>query len=414
MYLTQATWELGDIDGQAMAEAWREVARRNTVLRTRLVWEVVDRPLQVVEREAPLPVTLLDWSDRGPAEQETALEDLLEEGRRRGIDLRRAPLARVTLIKAGPAAWRIAFEFHHLLLDGWSTAALLADILTVYDAMITGADLRLPARPPFRDYIAWREARATGGEREFWQDYLAGFTAPTPLPSEPGLPHRGHARHDVQLPDGLASALDRFTRHVPVTKSTVFQAAWGLLLAQYGGTDDVVFGAAVSGRSGLPEVEEMIGILINTLPVRVRIEADTPVAGWLRALQADRARIPSEHTSLTDIARWSEVPRRTPLFASALVFENYPVSEPVRTALGGLSARALRVEQTVNYPLILEVKAGPPLEATLLYDRSRFRPAAIAHIARHLTALLTEITAAPEAPASLLISRTALRGPVSS
>jgi non-ribosomal peptide synthase protein (TIGR01720 family) len=405
MYLVQATWELGDIDGPTMAEAWREVARRNPILRTRLIWDTVDRPLQVIDREAPLPVTLLDWSGRDPAEPAAALDGLLGQGRQRGMDLHRAPLARVTLIKSGATAWRIVFEFHHLLLDGWSTMALLSDVLAIYDALVTGNELGIAARRPFRDYIAWRETRATSGEREFWQEYLSGFRTPTPLPVEPGPPERGHSRYDVELPDELTDALGRFTKQVPVTQSTIFQAAWGMLLGQYGETDDVVFGAAVSGRSGFPEAQEIIGMLINTLPVRVRVTPDAPVATWLRALQAGRGRMPSEHTSLTDIARWSEVPRKSALFSSALVFENYPVSEPVRTALGGLSAAALRVEQTANYPLILEVKAGSPLEAALLYDRSRFEAGGIARIARRLVLLLTAIASTPLVPVSQLLAR---------
>jgi non-ribosomal peptide synthase protein (TIGR01720 family) len=418
MYLAQASWELGDVDAATMAAAWQEIARRHPALRTRLMWELVDRPLHVVEREEHLPITLLDWSDRDPAVQAAALDDLIAAGQRRGFELSRAPVFRITLIRTGTAGWRILLESHHILLDGWSTVMLLGDVLAVYQAMVSGDELRLPTRRPFRDYIAWSDGRDAAADREYWTDYLAGFTEPTPLPfacgpadaepvgtaeprpagprpAEPGPARGGHALHDVALPADFADALREFTRRVHLTQNTVVQSAWGLLLSRYADSPDVVFGATVSGRNGMPDMERMLGLFINTLPVRMRVAGDLRLEDWLREHQADWGRIPSAHVSLGEIAGWSEVPRRTPLFTSNVVFENYPVDEPVRAALGGMSAQALRVEETTNYPLSLVVNPGPPVEIQLLYEPGRFRPAQIDHVGRRLATILTAMVTEP-------------------
>ena len=392
LYLAQLSWELGEVDGLAMAEAWRELARRYPALRTRLAWELLDRPLQVVEREACLPVELLDWSGRTPDQRREALEELLRDSRRRGLDLRVAPLARVTLIRGGDR-WRAVLEYHHILLDGWSTVMLLHDLLAVYEAMTSGGDLVLPERPSFREHVRWLETEAHAGEEDYWRTLLAGFHEPTPLPpgGSPGPDATGPGLSDLDIGPGLAAAIADFARRERVTTYTVVQAAWALMLALHHDVEDAVFGATVSGRNGVPGAESMVGLFINTLPVRVPIGSGRPVGAWLRDQQAARAAMPSEHTALTRISRWSEVPPRAQIFASNITFGNYPLADPVRQVLGGLSAKVLRVEESSHYPLGLVVNPGPPFEAQVLYDRGRYTPDAAAGLAADLTRILAEL-----------------------
>ncbi|MET8159744.1 amino acid adenylation domain-containing protein [Sphaerisporangium sp. NPDC005289] len=411
VYLTQVSWELGDIDAEVMALAWQEVTRRTAMLRTRFTWKAVYPALQVVERDVRLPVTRLDWSDRDPDRQRSALEDLLDDGRRNPFDLERAPIARITLIKIGPGNWRILLETHHILLDGWSITMLIGDALAVYQALVSGAELRLPARRPFRDFIAWQGERETGMDERYWRNYLAGFTEPTTLPVEPSEA-AGYGVHHRELPAELSSAVQECARRLRITPSTLFQAGWSLMLGRYTNATDVVFGATVSGRADLPGMEQMIGLFINTLPVRVRLGAgDQRLDDWLREIQTDRTRMPSEQTSLADITAWSETPPRRPLFDSIVVVGNYPVDDGIRTALGGMSAGALRVREMNNYPLSLIVNGGAPYEFEMQYDRSAYGPAMIEDIDRCVTSVLRMIVTDPGMTLAELVTAVGHRPP---
>ncbi|WP_030613048.1 non-ribosomal peptide synthetase [Streptomyces sclerotialus] len=392
LYTTRLSWRAGELDPDAFTQAWQETASRVPVLRTRVMWRLVDRPLQVVSERVRFPVARLDWSARPAAERDRALDELLTAGRE--FDLEQGPLVRITLIDEGPDGWRVLMEAHHLVIDGWSSAILVDDVLTLYRAIRDDAPVRRPARRPFRDYLAWLADQDRTPDQQFWTRYLAGFTRPTPLPPgrDPGGPG-GHELYDVGLPAGLGERLTAFVRAARLTRNTVFQAAWGLVLACHARTDDVVFGATVSGRSGLAGIEQMIGMFINTLPLRVRIRSAGPLDGWLRDIQEARGRMPSEHTPLTTVARCAEVSRRQPLFSTVVVFENYPVADEVRAALhGGGPAGALRVADSNNYPLTLIVEDGPQPAVRLMFDNGRFDRDQVDRVGRGLTAALTAIT----------------------
>ncbi|MGV9678263.1 amino acid adenylation domain-containing protein [Nocardia sp. NPDC003482] len=413
MYTTRMSWEIGELDPDAFTAAWREAARRHPVLRTRLLWATVDRPLQVVDERIAPEVTRLDWSTHPVAEHAARLDRLLATARTRGFDLTAEAALRITLIRLTSSTWRVLMESHHILLDGWSSAMLIEDVLALYRAERDGIVVELPARQRFRDYVAWHIHRPTGPDRAFWTGYLSGFTTPTPLPlasvadsvrptdrrAKNGRPDGDpvHRLTQVPLPDGFGSALDRFVREARLTRNTVCQAAWGLVLSAYSGHDDVVFGATSSGRSGMPGIETMIGTVINTLPVRIRLDGDIPIREWLRQTQRERAHMPSEHTPLGEVARYSAIRRGTSLFDSVLVFENFPVDDTVRTAMGGLTPEALRADDSNNYPLTLIVEDGERPWAQLMYDTGRFTEAAIARIGRAYAAAVTALVD-PAAP----------------
>jgi amino acid adenylation domain-containing protein/non-ribosomal peptide synthase protein (TIGR01720 family) len=391
LYTTRLSWQAGELDPDAFAQAWQEVASRVPVLRTRVMWRLVDRPLQVVSERVRFPIDRLDWSAWPAAERDRALDQLLTSTH--GFDLEQDPLVRITLIDEGAAGWRVLMEAHHLVIDGWSSAILVDDVLALYRAIRGDAPLQRPARRPFRDYLAWLAGQDRASDRDFWTRYLAGFTRPTPLPPGRDTGRTGHELHDVGLPEGLGERLSAFVRAAQLTRNTVFQAAWGLVLASYAGTHDVLFGATVSGRSGLAGIERMIGMFINTLPLRVRVGPARPLDGWLREIQESRGRMPSEHTPLTAVARWGEVSRRQPLFSTVVVFENYPVADEVREALHGDGpAGALRVADSNNYPLTLIVEDGPHPAVRLMYDNSRFERSQVDRVGRSLAAALTAIT----------------------
>ncbi|MFG2094578.1 non-ribosomal peptide synthase/polyketide synthase [Streptomyces sp. NPDC048612] len=391
----------GVTDPAALATAWQRTADANPVLRTRLVWEETAEPLQVVQARATVPVTHHDWSRRTAEACEHALHTLLAEDRATGLDLAAAPLMRLALIKLSEDRVRLVWTFHHVLLDGWSAAQVFDEVCERYAALTAGRRPALPSRPPFGSYLRWlTEQDGTQAER-YWRTALAGFASPTELPRDrvPLEAHRASSSGSVHLAlDEADSARLRETaQRAGLTMNTVLQGAWGLLLSRYGNSDDVVFGTTVSGRpAALPGVESMVGLFINTLPTRVRIDGRRGLLDWLRELQhAQSESRRHDFVSLTDLQTWSEVPRGTNLFDSIVVFENYPFDSEALSR-HGLGIEQERDLEPTNYPLSVIVAPGERLTVALDYDPAVFDAATVERLGTCLRVLLTEMAADPD------------------
>ncbi|HSL83617.1 MAG TPA: condensation domain-containing protein, partial [Thermoanaerobaculia bacterium] len=346
LYVEQAACVLeGEIDAAGLRRAWERVVAHHPALRASFHWREVERPVQVIHRAVAVPWREEDWRGGAaggalsPEAEAARFGALLEADRRRGFDLERAPLLRLTLLRTGPRRWRFLWSYHHLLLDGWSLFPVLRQVFDAYGAAAAGAEPELPRARPYVDYIAWLEARDTPAERErdeaVWRRELGGFRSATPLPgARPGAAGRGgrgalRARPATgtrgrTLSRELSAAVEELAGRAGVTSGTVLQGAWALLLARAAGEDDVVFGTVVSGRPAhLAGADSMVGLFVNTLPVRVRIDEEEPVAPWLRRLQGRLAELREhEHSPLARVHRWSGVEPGEPLFESLVAFEN--------------------------------------------------------------------------------------------
>jgi amino acid adenylation domain-containing protein/non-ribosomal peptide synthase protein (TIGR01720 family) len=397
----------GPLDEALFRRAWEEVTARHAILRTSFAWEGLRRPLQVVAAAAEVPWTAEDWSGLGADEQEAALERFLADDRARGFALDRAPLMRCALLRAGAEARWFVWSFHHLLADGWTSSRVLNQVFRLYLGWVGGTPVELPHERPFRDYLAWLGRQDPGAAERHWRGVLAGFDAPTPLgvdrPAAAGAPPR-QARVESVLPADVTARLEAAARREQVTLNTVLQGAWGVLLSRYAGEDDVVFGATVSGRpAALPGVEEMMGLFINTLPVRVRVPGGAAAGEWLRGVQRDQARAREhEHAPLVRVQEWSEVPRGTPLFETLFVFENFPVEKGGTAAVGGLRVTAARAEEWTTYPLTFLAAPGREMPLSLWYDENRFHRAAVERMMDHLRRLLEQLADDPARPLDAL------------
>ncbi|MER6900731.1 condensation domain-containing protein, partial [Amycolatopsis sp. NPDC000740] len=387
VYFEQVSFTVDDVpDPRRLGEAWRRVVERTPILRSRVVWDGVPQPLQIVHRQVDLPVSYLDWST---VDVEKALANQLEQDLAEGFDLAKAPLARLVIARESATKVRVLWTFHHVLLDGWSVFGILSDVV----ALLRGEEP--PARPPFRDYAAWLAAQDEERAEEHWRTELAG-AMPTPLPLErPAV--RTHTssstgRIPVELDDETSTAVYAFARRHRLTVNTVVQGAWAALLARYSGETEVCFGATVSGRPAeLPRADDIPGIFINTLPVRVRLDGTRGVAEWLRDLQAAQAESRRfGHVGLTKLQAWSG---GGSLFDSIVVFENYPIDEVSQL-------RDVRAAERTSYPLGVVAYPGRRLSMILTHDPARIGDTAAARLAEHLEALVRGMIAAPHKPVS--------------
>ncbi|HEX8559858.1 MAG TPA: amino acid adenylation domain-containing protein [Pyrinomonadaceae bacterium] len=403
----------GGLDAEAFARAWRRAVERHAVLRSSFVWENLDEPLQAVRKGAAARLELHDWREWAADEQERRLDALLEEERRRGFDPAVAPLLRLKLLRLGAGSHRLVWTHHHLLLDGWSLSLLLREVFDDYEALRRGVDARPRPARPYRDYIAWLRRQDSTRAESFWRAYLAGFNAPTPLAVDraPGgdapAPGDGARAPDtrrlrVRLSAEATGRLRALGRERRLTLNTLTQGAWALLLSRYSRERDVLFGATVAGRPAeLSGAGEMVGLFINTLPVRARVQPETPLLSWLGRLQAGQAAAREyEHSPLVEVQAWGETPRGAPLFESLLVFENYPVDVRALGSGAGLEVGDVRWFDQTNYPLTLVAVPGDELSLELLYDGRRFAGEAVGRMLGHLQTILEGFGADASRPLS--------------
>jgi amino acid adenylation domain-containing protein/non-ribosomal peptide synthase protein (TIGR01720 family) len=409
MYVGQLSFDVaGEIDVNALVRAWRRVVERHAALRTGFAWEGLDEPVQVVLRSVEATVERLDWRALTPAERESRWRSHLHQDRRRGFELLAVPLMRILLVRLDDDIYRILWSYHQILLDGWSLPLALSDLFRFYGAFHAGAEPRLERlRGTYRDFIAWLQGR-DAASREIWRRYLAGFASPTDLGVArgplAGEPPAYQARLST-LPGETTEKLRALARQGRVTLNTLTQAAWALLLSRYSGSSDVVFGATVSGRPGeLAGVEEIVGLFINTLPVRVRVPGSEPLAGWISRLQEEQAEMRQhEHVPLAQIQAWSEVPAGRELFESILVFQNYPPESARPGAESGLQVRRFDSAEQTNYPLTLSVLPEHGLGLLISHDLRRFDGATVGRMLGHLEILLEQIAVGLDRPAADLV-----------
>ncbi|NJC68037.1 non-ribosomal peptide synthase/polyketide synthase, partial [Planosporangium flavigriseum] len=401
-YFDQISLTLSGVsDPRAMGEAWQRVVDRTPALRTRIVWNGVPEPLQVVQRRAALPITHHDWRTLSGEGIERALKRVLEDDRAAGMDLTRAPLMRLTIARLPDDEALVIWTSHHIVLDGWSAGQVFTEACEHYLASVHGRRPDMAARRPFRDYLQWLRRQDRDEAQSYWQRSLAGFDSPTPLPHDrqPVLAHGTETSQSVRIevPAPESARLHTVARQRGLTINTIIQGAWALLLSRYSGERDVVFGTTVSGRPAeLPGVESMVGMFINTLPTRVRIDGAQRLVPWLRALQADQSEARRfDFVSLAQLQSWSAVPGGVNLFDSVVVFENYPIDDSAVTG-EDLRVRDVRAVDTTNFAVSLCAYLADRLHFALAFDPRLFDAATVERLARHLVVLLTEIVENPD------------------
>jgi amino acid adenylation domain-containing protein len=401
-YFEQFSFALNiEVDVVSLERAWQAVMDRHAVLRSSFHWKELEKPFQVVHWPVKLPFEQQDWSASSSEEQQDRLRTFLKADRERDFDLSVAPLFRMVAIRLAPAVWQLVISFHHVLLDGWSVAIVFQEAAAYYAAYCQGRSPSLNPVRPFEDYIAWLQQQDFGKAEAFWRRMLGGYNGPVPISVDraPGRmvgPGEPYESLDATLSGETTAALQSLARTHQLTLNTVLQGAWAVLLSRYTVTNDVVFGATASGRPvELKGIESMVGLFINTLPVRVQVDPGQHLLVWLKNLQNLQFEARQyEHTPLVDVHGWSDVPRGTPLFETIVGFENYPVLSAPQDNSG--LVKLGDVFERTNYPLSLIVSPGSELTIVLMAVSTRFERDSIVRMLVHFRTLLDAIAADPE------------------
>jgi amino acid adenylation domain-containing protein/non-ribosomal peptide synthase protein (TIGR01720 family) len=399
-YLVQMRFEaLGALDLAAFNQAWIELCRRHAILRATFVHQDVAQPLLVVLRDREPELSFSDLSALEPAAHTALIETYCLDQKRRGFDLQRDRLLRIAVFREAEDRHHIVWSYHHVLLDGWCLSILHRDFLQIYSALAVGRRPELPAAVSYRRYIEWLDRQDSAAAKRFWRDALAGYDALATLPrsrvSSEDMP-RSLADEVLEIDAAQSTALAELAACAGVTMNTMMQALWGLLLARYNDCDEVVFGTVVSGRPAeLAGIEEMVGLFINTVPVRITLPPDQSFLQLLRELQeAALASAPHQHLPLPDILAES-APGRA-LFDHLLTFENYPLQAAAAPGDGTeVTFTPVAAYDPTHYALDITAVPGARMTVRFTFDLRVYRAAQLRRTARHLHTAINEVIRDP-------------------
>jgi amino acid adenylation domain-containing protein len=403
VYVQQLSCTLiGALEVEVLERALQRIVAAHPAMRTAVLADDWDEPLQVVFRTASVPLVREDLRQLAVNARDDWRTNYLRADRARGFDTREAPLVRLALLQIADDAHQLIWSNHHLLMDGWCMPLLFKELLTIYEGLLHGTATELPRRRPYSDYITWLSGRDRSQAEAYWRMVLRGFQECTPLGVDrPGV--ADHARdgagsvRELRLSPETTANLVALARRGRVTLSTLVQGAWALVLSRYSGREDLVFGVTVSGRPpALAGAESMIGLFINTLPLRVALPPNELLISWLRRLQAAQVEARRyEHTPLSQIQAWSDVPRGQALFESVLVFENFPMDLPPESQFSGLRFESIEFHEQTSYPLTIVVVPGEELSIQAQFDVRRFAEDGVERLLEHMRVALESMAANP-------------------
>ena len=386
----------GPLEAALLQDAVQALVDRHASLRAGFWHAGLSRPVQVIVSRAAVPWRLIDLSMLDEAGQAAEVARLIAADRVERFDVASPPLLRFALIRLAADRHRLLLSNHHLLMDGWSAPVLVRELLTLYGRH--GEAAVLPRVTPYRDYLGWLLGQDRAAARAAWRAALSGVEEATRL-APPARDRGAVAPEQLELSLGgeLSAGLAGLSRQQALTLNTLVQVGFGVLLGRLTGRSDVVFGVTVSGRPAeLPGVENMVGLFINTLPLRLRLPPQQRLIDLLRQTQQQQSELMAhQHLGLSELQQLAGVGE---LFDTLVVFENYPVDRAGLAAAAGSRLRlgAVRGHDATHYPLSLVVRPGAELRLRLDYRAELFERGSVVALAGRLVRLLAAAVAGPE------------------
>ena len=398
VYIIQTVLDLeGAVDSARLQTAAQALLNRHPNLRAAFRRTAEGRPVALIPRRAQLPWRIVDLSGLDPQAQQAEAGRVLNEEHGHRFDLAHPPLLRMALLRLGEGRHRLSIVNHHILADGWCLSIMVKELSALYAS--DGDPSVLPPLTPYRKYLAWLGAQDRATAEAAWRKALAGLEAPTLLTGEDW--RRGALVPDklvAELSEELTATLASAARRQGVTVNTLMQAAWGILLGRLTGQNDIVFGTTLSGRPPeLDGAESMIGMFVNSLPVRLKLPPEESVEQLLARLQTEQGRLLGhQHLSLIDVQQIADLGQ---LFDTLVVYQNYPFERRRPGEPGiGLCVRDVEIRSSTHYPLTLILTPGVRLSLSLSYRPDLFSLEYAAALVGRLQLILAQLATEPELP----------------
>jgi amino acid adenylation domain-containing protein len=409
----------GEMNVECFKQAWQTVAQTNEILRAVIRWEQLEEPLQVILKQKELPIRVIDLRQQDDRQLPGQIDKILQQDQNQTIDITREPL-RITLCRIDEDKSEMILTFHHILYDGWSQGIILSEFLEAYQRLLKGEPPVQHQKTRFKEFFKWFQSLDRHRQEESWEKLLQGFDTRTLLPYDKNkLGEIARVKiHSFTLPSTIKDQLDRCSQEQNITLSTILYAAWGILLQKYNNSNDIIFGTTVSGRT--PEIkgiESMVGLFINTLPMRLQTSPNNTAAEVFQSLGSqleERNQYGCEHSSLTRIKQMTGIGRDSNLFDSLVVIDNYPLDNLVNRP-GDLALRISSYDmfEMTNFDLTLQIlllEAGR-MRIDFRFNADLFEEKTIQLMACHYQNTLEGITLDPRVEISgvQMLSREEIR-----
>ena len=398
-YFEQAMLSIeGRLDILHLEKSFQMLVEQYDSFRTMFVYEKIVPPVQVVMKEQRSCIYVENIAHLSKDEQQIYIEAYKAQDKRRGFKLAQGRLIRLSVIQTGDECCKLIWSFHHIIMDGWCLGIILKEFFRMYFALLNNQKPEPAKVNLYSDYISWVEKQDYKAAAAYWEGYLCDYEEAASFPKNAGMPVPASYEREEFLfafDEDTRCGLENMTRKNNVTMSTLFQTIWGLLLARYNNTNDVVFGAVVSGRPHeISGVENMVGLFINTIPVRIKCDGSQKFAQLLYSVQ--QAGIDSERYSYCSLA---EIQGRTSLKDALLnhivAFENYPLEEVMDDGLG-LEIKESEVFEQTNYDLNVVIIPGRELSVKFIYNALVYDTCFIEKLEGHIKSMMAEVFDNPE------------------
>ena len=404
IYVEQVSLHLcGEIEIKRFEKAWNFVIETNEMLRTLFRWKSVKSPIQIVLRKYHLKPTFYDFSTHRKMSHQILLETVKTKERHRQFNLETVPF-RLSLCKLSNESYEMIITNHHILFDGWSNGIILKEFYEAYHTLTQNMRLERSEKVRYREFVKWiRNQDLYKHQREaYWKKYLNGFDVKTELPVEETREKRGEnrnipAHYQFKSPAGMKERSGAFAVKHKLTLASLLYCAWGILLQKYNNKEDVVFGTTVSGRTAkIKNIDRIVGLFINTLPMRLQTHAGETIVELLsQTAEMLIKREAFETTPLVEIKEYSEVDKKEDLFDSVVVVENYPLDVNLLQKNSQLSIQSFSMSGLTNFNLLVNIIIFDDIEVCFKYPEGLFDDEILEKLAGYYIKILSLIIEKP-------------------
>ncbi|MGW8460335.1 non-ribosomal peptide synthase/polyketide synthase [Bacillus atrophaeus] len=400
-YFQQTTFDLhGDLDIDSFSKSLDGLSQRHDIFRTNFYRGWKDQPLQIIFKTKKIGFQFIDLREMTEAQKEEMIQAYAIEDKIRGFDLAKDALMRLFILRTDEKTYRFIWSFHHILMDGWCLPLITKEIFDHYFALLQQKQPEQATITPYSQYIEWLDRQDAEEAKRYWEQYLEGYEEQTVLPKDNHL-----AEDERYIPEkvtceigaDLTLKMKQTASKRHVTLNTLLQTAWGVLLQKYNRSGDVVFGSVVSGRpAGIPNVETMIGLFINTIPVRIQCEAGITFAELMKQAQ-ERAVASQKYETYPLYDIQARTTQRQNLITHLMIFENYPVGQYMES-IGqddgsSIAISNVQMEEQTNYDFNVTVIPGEAMNIYFEYNAKVYDRASMERIREHFVQILHQVVA---------------------
>ncbi|MHB9147654.1 MAG: amino acid adenylation domain-containing protein [Candidatus Amoebophilus sp.] len=399
-YIIQSCWEIrGLLHIGYLEQAWQQAVDDHAILRTGFYWSMAGQPIQMVSRQVTVPIIYEDLKAVACTHQQEAINQILQQARYQQFGLSQPPLLRLHILQLTESVYQLIITQHHIILDGWSGALLLSEIMQNYFRLHQGKPIRKSRSLPYKHYISWLSKQNLDEQKEFWQTYLGAITPHEHITSRlanasiRASQQPSYTTYEIKLSIPETDQIKALAKHTQMTLNAILQSAWCILLYKYLNQSTIRFGMTLSGRSiDLPGIENMVGMFINTLPFSIELKSDLIVQDLLELVQKYNTQIQAHSCiALTDIQRLLGIEKHIDLLDHLFVFENYPEETSALQQSSVIQVAHQRTIENTEYALTILLSCKDQLHVCFSYDQSRIDSRLILQVSQHYRLILMEL-----------------------